>query len=207
MSQESLSRCLLMWTTDCMAIPRKELKPRTVCCNNSWLVKKNSVSSGFAEKNSDKTKTLVIMSEPKVTLSEVNQSRIAKHGLTRKATADEIHQLRFVTQSLAWIVRQTRLDLSYRISKIQSTFENACVHLHECNRIVKYATSTSTRGIYVSSESSWDDAVVVTISDASFCQEQEQIDGVAQNFNHNRACITALALRNALNAEKMLIHL
>ena len=31
----------------------------------------------------------------------------AKHGLTRKATADEIHQLRSVTQSLAWIAKQT----------------------------------------------------------------------------------------------------
>ena len=107
----------------------------------------------------------------------------AKHGLTRKATADEIHQLRSVTQSLAWIARQTRPDLSYRKSKIQSTFENACVRdLRECNRIVKYATSTSTRGIYFSPALSWDDAVVVTISDASFCQGQEQLDGIIQNF-------------------------
>ena len=72
----------------------------------------------------------------------------AKHGSTQMATADEIHQLRSVTQSLAWIARQTRPDLSYRISKIQSTFENACVRdLRECNRIVEYATSKSTRGI------------------------------------------------------------
>ena len=96
-----------------------------------------------------------------------------KHGLTRKATADEIHQLRSVTRSLAWIAKQTRLDLSYRISKTQSTFENACVRdLRECDRIVEYATSTSTRGIYCSPDFSWDDAVIVTISDASFCQEQ-----------------------------------
>ena len=62
----------------------------------------------------------------------------AKHGLTRKATASEVHQLRFVTQSLAWIARQTRPDLCYRFSKIQSTFENACVRdLRECNRIVE----------------------------------------------------------------------
>ena len=55
---------------------------------------------------------------------------------------------RSVTQSLAWVARQSRLDLSYRISKIQSTFENACVRdLRECNRIVEYAISTSTRGI------------------------------------------------------------
>ena len=106
-----------------------------------------------------------------------------KHGLTRKATADEIHQLRSVTQSLGWIARQTRPDLSYRVSKIQSTFENACVRdLRECNRTVEYATSTSTRGIYFSPDLSWDDAALVTISDASFCQEQEQIDEVTQNF-------------------------
>ena len=30
----------------------------------------------------------------------------AKRGLTQKATADEIHQLRSVTQSLAWVARQ-----------------------------------------------------------------------------------------------------
>ena len=49
---------------------------------------------------------------------------------------DEIRPLRSVTQSLAWIVRQTRPGLSYRISKIQSTFENAYFRdLRECNRI------------------------------------------------------------------------
>ena len=72
----------------------------------------------------------------------------AKHGLTRKATADEVHQLSSVTQSLAWIARQTHLDLSYRISRIQSTCEHACVRdLCECNRVVQFAISTSTRGI------------------------------------------------------------
>ena len=71
---------------------------------------------------------------------------------------------------------------------------------------MEYATSTSTRGIYFSPDFCWDDAVVVTICDASFCQEQEQIDGVTQNFESQQACITALALGNALNAEKMLIH-
>ena len=53
---------------------------------------------------------------------------------------------------------------------------------------------------------SWDDAVVVTTSDTSFCPEQKQIDGVTQNFKSQQACITGLALGNALNAEKMLIH-
>ena len=73
----------------------------------------------------------------------------AKQGLTRKATEDDIQQLRSVTQSLAWIARQTRPDLSYCISKIQSTFENADARdLRDCIKFVQCATSTSTRGIY-----------------------------------------------------------
>ena len=111
--------------------------------------------------------------------------------------------MRSVTQSLAWIARQTRPDLSYRISKTQSTFENACVRdLRECNRIVENATSTSRRGMSFSPDFSWDDAVVVTISDASFCQEQDQLDGNTRNVKSQQACITALAPGNTVNAEK-----
>ena len=51
-----------------------------------------------------------------------------------------------------------------------------------------------------------DDAVVVTISDTSVCQEQEKLDGITQNFKSQQACITVLAPGNALNSEKMLIH-
>ena len=40
----------------------------------------------------------------------------------------------------------------------------------------------------------------------SFCQEQEQVDGITENFKSQQACITALAPGDALNAERMLIH-
>ena len=72
----------------------------------------------------------------------------AKHGLRGKATANEVHQKDPSHSLLLGIARQTRPDLSYRISKIQITFENSCVRdLCECNRIVEYAITTSTRGI------------------------------------------------------------
>ena len=109
----------------------------------------------------------------------------AKHDLSRKASAHEVHPLRSVTQPLAWIVRQTRLDFSHRISKTQSTFESSC------DRIVEFAISTSTHGIYFSPAFSWDDTVVVRISDASFCVEQEQVDGITQNFKSQQACVIA----------------
>ena len=64
----------------------------------------------------------------------------------------------------------------------------------------------ATRGICFSSDFSWDDAVVVTVSDAGFCQEQEQVDGITREFRSQQACTTALAPGDALNAEKMLIH-
>ena len=60
---------------------------------------------------------------------------------------------------------------------------------------------------YFSPAFSWDDAVVVTISDASFFQEQEQLDGITDNFKSQQACISALAPGNALNAGKMIFTL
>ena len=48
-------------------------------CNNSWSVKKNTVPSGFADKSSDKMKTLAFTSQPKTTLSEYNQSLMTRN--------------------------------------------------------------------------------------------------------------------------------
>ena len=39
------------------------------------------------------------------------------------------------------------------------------------------------------------------MSGASFCLEQEQLDGITQNSQSQQACITALAPGFALNAE------
>ena len=190
-----------------MDISRKELKPRTLRCNNSWLAKKNIMLSDFVGKSFNKTTILVFVSQQKTTLSAYNQPHTTRNMASHeKAIASGVHQWRSVTSSLAWIARQTRPDLSYRISKIQGTFENACVKdLRECNRIVKCSISTSTRVIYFL-HFSWDDAVVVTISDTSSCQIQDQVDGVTKNFKSQQACVTALAPGNALNPEKMLIH-
>ena len=73
-------------------------------------------------------------------------------------------------------------------------------HCRACSILHPYVVSIFSPDLF------WGGAVAVTISDASFCQEQEQIDGVTQNFKSQQACITALAPGNALNAEKMLMH-
>ena len=47
----------------------------------------------------------------------------------------------------------------------------------------------------------------MTNSDARFCQEPKQLDGITQSFKSQQACVTALAPGNALNVERMLVHL
>ena len=132
-----------------MVISRKEPKPRTLMrqflvgaeehctfrfCGKEFRQDENFGTHVTAKDNTERVQPI---------------TDDAKQALTRKTTADEIHQLRSVTQSLAWIARQTRPDLSYRISKSQSTSENAYVRdLRERNRSVENATSKSTRGIY-----------------------------------------------------------
>ena len=70
-------------------------------------------------------------------------------GPDDKATAAEIGQARSVIGSLAWIARQTRPDLSYQTSRLQSVVTIAQVkHLQQCNKVLAEAQATSNVGIY-----------------------------------------------------------
>jgi hypothetical protein len=89
------------------------------------------------------------------------------------ATEAEIGQMRSVVGSLGWIARQCRPGLSYMVSKLQGIVSKAKVRdLREANQAVGMAKEDSHVGItYKSDAISWDNCVVVTVSDASFCQE------------------------------------
>ena len=50
-----------------------------------------------------------------------------RYGSTREVSTSTVHQERSTSPFLAWIARRTCSDLAFHISKIQSTFENACV--------------------------------------------------------------------------------
>ena len=96
-----------------MVIVQKEPKLRIPCCNNSWLERRNTVTSGFAEKNSDKTKTLAFHVTAKDNTKRVQPITYdVKHGLTRKSTADEIHQMRYPSHSLS-LGLQGKHDLTF----------------------------------------------------------------------------------------------
>ena len=59
------------------------------------------------------------------------------------------------------------------MSRLQTKVNHAKVKdLRECNQILEHAKKTSEKGIYFSHKAArWEDAVVMTITDASFCNE------------------------------------
>ena len=90
-----------------------------------------------------------------------------------KNTEAETTCLRSVVAAIAWVARQTRPGLSYRVSKFQSVAGKGCIKdIRECNEVLEYAQSCSDEGIFFASEGlDWDYAVMCSISDASFCNE------------------------------------
>jgi len=98
--------------------------------------------------------------------------------LESKASEGEISQMRSVVGSLAWIARQARPELCYSCSKMQSVVGSALVkHLEACNRILHDAISSSSRGIFFKAGAfSPDEAIMITVSDASWAGEDLIID-------------------------------
>ena len=86
-----------------------------------------------------------------------------KHDLTRKATATETHELRSVT---------------------------LLKDLRECNRM-------SMQSLHPHAASTFSQTFLgmmqLSQRSVSFCHEQEQLDGITQNFKSQQACITAPA--------------
>ena len=127
---------------------------------------------------------------------------------TDKCTAEETTCLRSVVASLAWVARQVRPGLSYRVSKLQSVAGKGYIKdMRECNKVLEYAQEHSTEGIFFSSEGiTWDEAVVCTITDASFCNETVVIDGVSEPGRSQQGYIVCLAPAGMLNLSEAIIH-
>ena len=95
-------------------------------------------------------------------------------------TEGEISQLRSVVGSLAWIARECRPDIAYRTSRLQSRCAKAMIHdLRECNRVVDYLLETSGQGLtFTPNCINWAEPIsVITITDASFANEEDIVEG------------------------------
>ena len=128
--------------------------------------------------------------------------------LTQKNTADETTALRSVTASLAWVARQTRPGLSFRVSKLQCIAGNGCVKdLKQANKVLEYALETSTQGLYFKAGVvDWETAVVVTCCDASLGNEDEIVKGIAEGGRSQQGFVIGLSPPDILNATDTSFH-
>ena len=78
--------------------------------------------------------------------------------------------MRSVVGSMGWIARQCRPDISLYVSQGQSAVSKATVKdLKQTNQGLELAHQHGDKGIYFDSNAlSWDDMIVVTVTDASF---------------------------------------
>jgi len=98
---------------------------------------------------------------------------IGNRKLNDPATEAEIGQMRSVIGSLGWVARQCRPDISYGVSRGQSMVSKATIKdLKETNQTLVQAMDYSKAGLFYDSKAiSWEHALVVTVTDASFAQE------------------------------------
>ena len=99
---------------------------------------------------------------------------IAKHrNPADLVTKGEEKQLRSVVGSLSWIARQARLDILYRVSKLQSSIKGATVStLKEANKVLELAINGMDLKLrYKNGPFNFQELGVLTASDASFAGE------------------------------------
>ncbi len=142
----------------------------------------------------------------------MNKIRPIEIGVKRKGTDKntpaETTCLRSVVAAMAWVARQVAPGLSYRVSKLRSVAGNGFVKdMRECNKVLEYAQERSHEGIHFSSSGpTWDDAVVCTITDASFCNETILVDGVPEPGRSQQGYIVCLAPADVANLPEAVIH-
>ena len=126
-----------------------------------------------------------------------------------KATAGEIGQLRSVVGSLAWVCRQCRPRLSYAVSRLQSVAAAAQVKdLSFANKLLQEAKEESHLGMTFKAKAfDWNDAILVTISDASFAGEKLVVDDQVFPRRSQRGRITCIADPKIWDGDKANMHI
>jgi len=130
-------------------------------------------------------------------------------GPEDKATAGEIAQMRSVIGSLAWVARQVRPELCYQTSKLQSVVATALVkHLEQCNKVLQEAKATASRGLFFKAGAfNWDDAILVTTTDASWANEKKIIDGHIYPRRSQFGRINAIGSPDLWDGDNGVIHI
>ena len=119
---------------------------------------------------------------------------------TELANDAEKSQLRSVVGSLAWVARQARPDLSYRVNKLQSVCTKATLKdLVFANKTVADAKEFSNHGIfYQAGILDFNNCILCTISDASWSNEKQLVKGKLEPLRSQGARMTVLAHKDFL---------
>ena len=114
--------------------------------------------------------------------------------MTGEASEAEIGQMRSVIGSLGWIARQCHPEISYSVSSLQGVVSKAKVKdLKMTNTVLREAQELSKLELICRSDAvSWNDAVMVTVSDASFAQEIEIDDSGAEKPHRTQKAFISL---------------
>ena len=124
-------------------------------------------------------------------------------------------QLKSVAGSLAWVSRQCRPDLAYRVSKIQTASNKGTVaDLRQANKSIEYAQDTYQRGlVFKSGVLDWETPgglVQVVVTDASHANEEEEmlVNGMVSTEGHRSqgARMVFLASPDIWNGNKGFVH-
>ena len=163
----------------------------------------------FCGKEVKQLEDMSILVTAKDNTEKVRPIEVGKKKLVEKCNSVENTALRSVVASLAWIARQVRPGLSFRVSKLQTVAGKAKIKdLRECNKVLEYALETSEEGIFYSSElGPWDDTVVTSINDASFGNEEIEVKpGEYEDGRSQQGVFVCLAPADVVNASVTTIH-
>ena len=79
--------------------------------------------------------------------------------------------------------------------------------MRDCNKLLEQAQDTSSEGLYFASVGlDWDDCVVCSVSDASFCNEKVVIDGVEEDHRSQQGYLICLAPAGIAELPEAVIH-
>ena len=130
--------------------------------------------------------------------------------MAEAATESEIGQMRSVVGSMGWIARQCRPDLSYSVSSGQGAVTKATIKdMKETNLALDQAKEHSEKGLIFRSDAiSWNTAVVVTVTDASFAQETIiEGDGTEKPHRTQKAFMNLLVDPKILTGDEAGCHI
>ena len=163
----------------------------------------------FCGKEVKQLEDMSIIVTAKDNTEKIRPIEVGKKKLIEKCNSVENTARRSVVASLAWIARQVRPDLSFRVSKLQTVAGKAKIKdLRECDKVLEYALGTSEEGIFYSSElGPWDDTVVTSINDASFGNEEIEVkSGEYEDGRSQQGVFVCLAPADVVNASVTTIH-